>query len=144
MFGLNKTWQLEARLKADTFPICNFGECSILLMNDQRWPWIIIVPQVPDCEELHELSNGQVDNLMTITSNAGENLKKFARAEKINTAALGNIVRQLHIHVVARSVGDPDWPAPVWGYENTERYPVAKGLALAEKLKEELFASSIS
>ncbi|MEE9314288.1 MAG: HIT family protein [Rhizobiaceae bacterium] len=144
MFDLNKTWQLDSRLEADTFPIMSYAECSFRLMNDSRWPWVIIVPQVAGAEELHDLSKPQIDNALMMATQIGGKLKSYTGGNKINTAAIGNIVRQLHIHVVARNEGDPNWPAPIWGYGTAEKYSGAEGKVLAEKLKEEFRASLFS
>ena len=81
---------------------------------------------------------------MRFASHVGEKLKTFTGASKINTAAIGNIVNQLHIHVVARHEDDPNWPAPVWGFGEAEKYSGAEGKALAEQLKEEFRVSLFS
>ncbi len=137
MSELNNPWKLDARLKVDTFFVFSTSECEFRLMNDKRWPWIILIPQVADAVELHDLSVPQQENVMRMASHIGEKLKAFTGASKINTAAIGNIVSQLHIHVVARREGDPNWPSPVWGFGEAEKYSGADGKALAEQLKEE-------
>ncbi len=144
MFGLENTWQLDPRLQADTFPITSHGEYLYLLMNDKRWPWIIIVPQVYGLEELHDLPPGRIGTAMQIAADAGKKLKAFTGCDKINIAAIGNIVRQVHIHVVARSEDDPNWPAPVWGFGEKQKYDGADGTALAAQLKEQLRVSLFS
>ena len=144
MFGLNNSWKLDARLQADTFPIFSYADNAFLLMNDRRWPWVIIVPQVAGAEELHDLSITQQENAIRLATHAGEKLKAFTGADKINTATIGNIVRQLHIHVIARKEDDPNWPAPVWGYEKADKYSGAEGKAMAKQLKEELRVSLFS
>ena len=144
MFGLDKTWQLDERLKADTFPIMVHAEYQYLLMNDKRWPWVIIVPMIADAEELHDLSVARQQTVMAICGDAAAKLKIFTQCDKINIAAIGNMVRQLHVHVIGRSEGDANWPGPVWGHGVAEKYTGAEGRALAEQLKEELRVSLFS
>ena len=115
-------FELDARLAADTVPVERLGLCALRVMNDRRWPWLILVPMRPLVAELHDLT--PLDQaLLTFESNmvAGA-LKRVTGCTKINTGALGNIVRQLHVHVVARSEGDPNWPGPVWGFGTRETW----------------------
>ncbi len=105
---------LHPRLAADTAFIVDWPLCRILLMNDQRFHWLILVPRVPDASELYDLSSDDQAAAIKEASRAGASLKAWSGAVKINIAALGNMVPQLHIHVIARKVGDAAWPAPVW------------------------------
>ena len=139
-----KTFQLDPRLKADTFPVKGFDLCDCLLMNDKRWPWLIMVPRRVDLEELDDLSHPLRDGVFQEVSFTGEKLKAFTGCKKINIAAIGNIVRQLHIHVIARDEGDPNWPGPVWGFGQQQKYSGAEGTTLAAQLKEELRVSLFS
>ena len=109
-------FSLAPRLEADSFLLVNLGLCQLRLMNDSRWPWLILVPQRAGLVEIFDLTSLDQTMLtfeMTLVAKA---LKEVTAAEKINTGALGNIERQLHFHVIARSSGDPGWPGPVWGY----------------------------
>jgi diadenosine tetraphosphate (Ap4A) HIT family hydrolase len=92
-------------------------------MNDSRWPWLVLVPMRAEAAEIHGLTETDQILLARETGVAATILKNLTNCEKINSAALGNIVRQLHVHVVARSSGDPNWPGPVWGFG--ERAPYA-------------------
>jgi diadenosine tetraphosphate (Ap4A) HIT family hydrolase len=98
------------------------GLCELRIMNDKRWPWLLLIPQRPGVEEIHDLT--PLDQAMlTFEANlTAQALKKITACTKINTAALGNIVRQLHVHVVARTEGDAAWPGPVWGHGPREPY----------------------
>ncbi|MEI4481868.1 MULTISPECIES: HIT domain-containing protein [Phyllobacterium] len=116
------TFALDAKLNADTFPIVKLGLCDLRLMNDRRWPWLILVPQRPGITEVHELTPLDQTMLTFEAGIAAQALKSITNCEKINTAALGNIVRQLHVHVIARNTGDPAWPGPVWGHGTREPY----------------------
>ncbi len=118
---------LHPRLAADTLPIGRLSLSSLLLMNDATYPWLILVPERAEVREIHELSAAdrallieeiaQVSLALTEAPVSGESPDASARiiADKINVAALGNVVPQLHVHVIARSIGDPAWPGPVWG-----------------------------
>ncbi|PRD44178.1 HIT family protein [Phyllobacterium phragmitis] len=127
------TFVLDKKLAADTFAVATLGLCDLRLMNDRRWPWLILVPQRADKVELYDLTPLDQTMLTFEMGIAAQALKSVTGCEKINTGALGNIVRQLHIHIIARNSGDPAWPGPVWGYGTAEPYQPedAKTFALA-------------
>lgn len=106
---------LQPRLEKDTFFLVDWSLSRVLLMNDARFPWLVLVPRRGDIREWHELSAAELARLAEEISRASAVLKDVARAAKINVGALGNLVPQLHIHVVARNPGDAAWPGPVWG-----------------------------
>lgn len=128
-------FELDARLEADTEPLQWLGLCELRLMNDKRWPWVVLVPQRAGIFELHDLTPLDQAMLTFETNLAAEALKRVTGCDKINTAALGNIVRQMHIHVIARSEGDPNWPGPVWGYGPREPYRRTDLHGLIEKIR---------
>lgn len=101
---------LDDRLSTDTVEIARWTLCRVLLMNDRTYPWLILVPQREGVSEIHELSAADRLRLMEESSCAAQRLQLFTAADKMNVAALGNIVRQLHIHVIARFDDDPAWP----------------------------------
>jgi diadenosine tetraphosphate (Ap4A) HIT family hydrolase len=113
---------LHPRLAADTIFVEDWPLSRVLLMNDARYVWLVLVPRRIDAVELHDLTTADRTILMEEIARAGASLKTLAGAAKINTGALGNIVPQLHIHVVARVTGDPAWPDPVWGHSAAEPY----------------------
>ena len=123
------SFTLDERLARDALVIGDLTLCRVLLMNDARWPWLILAPRREGLAELFDLESADQTQLMDETSRAARFLKSHARADKINIGALGNIVRQLHLHVVARVVGDPAWPRPVWGHG--EAIPYGDGQAQA-------------
>jgi diadenosine tetraphosphate (Ap4A) HIT family hydrolase len=84
-------------------------------MNDARYPWVILVPRVTGVTELYQLSTADQQQLMFESNSVAQKLMELVLADKMNVAALGNVVSQLHIHHVARYQGDETWPAPVWG-----------------------------
>lgn len=108
-------FSLHPRLEADTIPVKVLGLSRLLLMNESNWPWLILVPEQPDLRELHQLEAAQRVELMEEIAYVSETMERLFRPSKINVAALGNMVPQLHIHVVARFESDPAWPKPVWG-----------------------------
>jgi diadenosine tetraphosphate (Ap4A) HIT family hydrolase len=126
-------FELDPRLTADTEGLGMLGLCRVLLMRDARYPWLILVPAKPDLVEISDLAPEDRIVLMEEITVAGTALASLYRPEKINTGALGNIVRQLHVHIVARNTGDPAWPGPVWGHSPAEPYDAA---ALEVRIKE--------
>jgi len=128
-------FELDPRLEADTEPLQWLGLCELRLMNDKRWPWVVLVPQRAGIYELHDLTPLDQAMLTFETNLAAEAVKRVTGCDKINTAALGNIVRQMHIHVVARSQGDVNWPGPVWGYGPREPYRRSDLHGLIEKIR---------
>ena len=113
---------LDSRLLADTQPVLQAALCDVRLMNDSRWPWLVLVPRIADAIELHDLSAAEQVAVWQDIIKAGSILKSLTGCEKINTAAIGNIVRQLHVHVIARYDGDANWPGPVWGFAGKVPY----------------------
>ena len=116
-------FSLHPKLAEDTLPIVELALCDVLLMNDRRFPWCILVPRLDNLRELHEIPDPRQAALYEEISATSRALERVVGAEKINVAALGNIVAQLHIHVIARFSSDAAWPAPVWGFGSAEPYP---------------------
>jgi diadenosine tetraphosphate (Ap4A) HIT family hydrolase len=117
------TFALDPRLAADTFFVGDLKLCRVLLMNDSRFPWLILVPRRAGLFEIHDLSREERALMIEEAALAGEKLKNLTGAKKVNIGALGNIVFQLHVHVVARFEADAAWPGPVWGAGKAESYP---------------------
>lgn len=113
---------LDPRIERDSAPLMWLGLCELRLMNDSRWPWLVLVPHRPDAVEIHDLTPLDQAMLTFETNLVAQTLKTVSGCTKINSGALGNRVRQLHVHIVARSEGDPGWPGPVWGYGAPEPY----------------------
>lgn len=118
-------FELDKRLDADTFFVTALGLCELRLMNDARWPWLILVPRRPDLAEIHDMTPLDQTMLAFEAGLVGEALKSVTGCLKINTGALGNVVRQLHMHIIARNEGDAGWPGPVWGHGTREAYDEA-------------------
>jgi diadenosine tetraphosphate (Ap4A) HIT family hydrolase len=124
----------DPRLEADSLPLGRLGLCQVRLMNDRRWPWLVLIPMRPGAVELHDLPAADSAAVLADTLRAAAVLKSVTGALKINIGALGNVVRQLHIHVVARNEGDPNWPAPVWGFGTRQPYAEAEHEALSRRI----------
>lgn len=120
--GKEAGFALDARLEGESRPVLWLGLCELRLRNDRRWPWLLLVPQRPGVEEVHDLTPLDQAMLTFETNMVAQALKDMTGCTKINTAALGNVVRQLHVHVVARSEGDPGWPGPIWGHGTPAPY----------------------
>jgi len=130
--------KLDPRLVEDTIKIADLDMCELRLMDDSRWPWLILVPRLERAVEWHELFTDQRQDIDFEISNAASILKSLTGCQKINIASLGNVVSQLHIHVVARSDGDPNWPAPVWSYGEKVTYKPEQSAQLIETIQEQL------
>jgi len=133
-----RAFELDPRLARDTELVESLGLCQLRMMKDSRWPWFMLVPQRNDVSELFQLTPLDQALLTFETNMVAAALKKATGAEKINVAAIGNIVRQLHVHIVARSDGDPNWPGPIWGYGQAEPYEDAAKQSLIKSLTENL------
>ncbi|KQY97221.1 histidine triad (HIT) protein [Pseudolabrys sp. Root1462] len=106
---------LHPQLVADTVEVGDLALCRVLLSNDANYPWLILVPRRPDIVELIDLTAVDRAALSAEIDAAARALKATVPCEKLNVAALGNMVPQLHVHIIARRHGDPAWPKPVWG-----------------------------
>lgn len=118
-------FDLHPRLAADTAFVADWPLSRVLLMNDARYRWLILVPRRAGAVEWFDLDANDRALLTEEIARAAKTLKALAAATKINVGALGNLVPQLHIHVVARSPGDPAWPGPVWGHSPATPYAAA-------------------
>jgi diadenosine tetraphosphate (Ap4A) HIT family hydrolase len=114
---------LDPNLDNDTILLGRLPLSRVLLMNDARYPWIILVPEKPDLAEIIDLTDGDRQQLMREIAAASEALKALFNPDKLNVGALGNRVRQLHVHVLARFLSDAAWPGPVWGVGQAQPYP---------------------
>lgn len=108
-------FSLHERLAADTVEVARWPLSLVLLMNARQWPWLVLVPMRPDLREIHELGASDRTVLIEEAARASRALQRLFRPDKMNIGALGNLVPQLHLHVVARFRNDPAWPRPVWG-----------------------------
>jgi diadenosine tetraphosphate (Ap4A) HIT family hydrolase len=126
---------LDKRLEQDTLTLGDFPLCRLLLMNDANYPWFILVPRCEEVSELFQLDSVDQARLWQEATTLAEILKDTFGADKMNVATLGNVVSQLHIHVIARRRGDVAWPAPVWGHQPASPYSPAQVDDIRQKLK---------
>lgn len=135
---MSATWTLHERLQADTTQVADLALCRCLLMEDARFPWFILVPRIADLRELHDIPRSHRETLFDEIEAASTALQSLTQAHKLNVAALGNQVPQLHIHVIARQPDDAAWPGPVWGVGSATAYTDAAREALLGKLRARL------
>ncbi|MDH4562187.1 HIT domain-containing protein [Pseudomonas sp. BN411] len=126
---------LDPRLQQDTLPIGDFPLCRLLLMNDAQYPWFILVPRREEVSELFQLSADEQRQLWQETTFLAETLKDTFGADKMNVATLGNVVSQLHMHVIVRRREDVAWPSPVWGRHPAVAYSPEQVAAILAKLR---------
>lgn len=117
---MSKTFTLDPRLAADTRLLASLPLCDVRLMDDARYGWLVLVPRRDGLVEIADLDEGEQATLWHEVNRAGAALRATMPCDKLNLGALGNIVRQLHVHVVARREGDAGWPGPVWGHGQRE------------------------
>lgn len=116
------TFTLHPRLATDTHLIGDLALCRVLLMNDKRFPWLILVPRRVNLRELTDLTTEDCPLLFEEINKTSAALRKICAPDRINVAAIGNIVNQLHVHVVARMASDAAWPGTVWGHAGAKPY----------------------
>lgn len=126
---------LDPRLQQDTLPIGDFPLCRLLLMNDAQYPWFILVPRREEVSELFQLGVEEQRQLWQETGFLAETLKDAFGADKMNVATLGNVVSQLHMHVIIRRRDDVAWPAPVWGRHPAVPYSAEQVAAIRDRLR---------
>jgi len=124
---------LHPRLAEDSIVIGRFDLSLLLLSKDANYPWCILVPQVEDAFEIHHLSDEEQLQFIRESSHLSEVMTSLFDAHKMNVAALGNVVRQLHVHHIVRFENDPAWPQPIWGKLPAKTYTEAQ---LAERIQQ--------
>ena len=132
---MSNSFQLDPRLAADTFLVGETPLSQVLLMNDARYPWLILVPRRSDVTEPFELSEADQARLWQESMRLGEAMKVHFAADKLNIASLGNQVAQLHVHHIARFHADDAWPGPVWGVGSAVPYSGTARDALMGELR---------
>lgn len=129
---------LDPRLAADSVPVTTLELCEVRLMSDARFAWLLLVPRRAGLSEVHDLPEAEQDLLWREMRQAAQALRSTAPCDKLNLGALGNIVRQLHVHVVARMEGDAAWPGPVWGSGVAVPYAPVEREALVAAIRRQL------
>lgn len=139
---------MDPRIKADTLAVCTTAFSHVRLMNDKRWPWFILLPKeaeqsktdAPPSAELHNLSESLRTGFMNDVTRVSELVEQHTRCKSVNIGMLGNVVPDLHCHVIAREEGDANWPNPVWGFEHAIAYSDDQPHALLDAVKASLAA----
>ncbi|HBZ48785.1 MAG: HIT domain-containing protein [Proteobacteria bacterium] len=135
-------FELNPRLEADTDWVLDLQLSRVLLMNDSRYPWLILVPRIPNVREWLDLSSTDQALLLAEQLQVSQCLQTLLSPDKLNIATLGNIVPQLHLHIIARFETDFAWPSPVWGRGDSVRYPPDEKVALLARYRSALAATS--
>ena len=115
-------FKLDRQLEQDTVLVADWHLCQVRLMNDSRYPWVILIPKVEDVSEIHQLADEQQQLLLGESVRLSKALEQLFAPHKLNVAALGNMVRQLHIHHIVRFEDDDSFPRPVWGVGDAVPY----------------------
>ena len=131
-------WALDPLIERDTVPVGDMPLCRVLLIKDANYPWLLLVPRRDKAVEITDLDMIEQAQLTTEIAHASRTLKALTSCDKINVAALGNVVAQLHVHVIARSRSDAAWPRPVWNAAPPREYDKAKLDRLLEALRQHL------
>ena len=134
----NSPFQLHERLQQDCISIGRFSLCQLLMMNDKQFPWFILVPERPDIKEIYQLNAADRQLLSEESCFMAENMANLFNADKMNVAAIGNLVPQLHIHHIVRYQTDKAWPAPVWGKFAALPYTELQIIELTDKVRAQL------
>ncbi|MGO2132443.1 MAG: HIT domain-containing protein [Halomonas sp.] len=116
------SFEPDTRLIADSYPVTELPLCQLRMMNDQRYVWLVLIPRYEHIHEVHELSAADQQQLWQEGTRLGQAIQAHFEGDKLNIATLGNVVSQLHLHVVLRNQDDPAWPGPVWGHSQAEPY----------------------
>jgi diadenosine tetraphosphate (Ap4A) HIT family hydrolase len=119
-------WSLHPQLAHDTAPVGDLALARVLAMNDANYPWVILVPRRAGIVEIVDLDEADRGCLMAEIAQVSTALKQLTACDKLNVAAIGNVVPQLHVHVVARRIDDAAWPKPVWGVVPAKPYAVSE------------------
>jgi diadenosine tetraphosphate (Ap4A) HIT family hydrolase len=139
----NSVWSLHPQLAADTVPVGDLPLSRLLVSKDATYPWLILVPRRAGASEIIDLPESERTQLMAEIALVSEALKQLTACDKLNVAALGNIVPQLHIHIVARRKDDPAWPGPVWGHGMPAAYETAALARFLNRLRGQLPLGSV-
>ena len=129
---------IDPKLVGDTVNLGSFPLCEVLMMNDSRFPWIILVPRIPNLREFHEIPPQYREVLFHEIEKTSTAIQKLWAVNKMNVAALGNQVSQLHMHIIGRRTTDEAWPNPVWGIGTPRPYSPVSVSEVTQSLQREL------
>jgi diadenosine tetraphosphate (Ap4A) HIT family hydrolase len=134
-------WSLHPQLARDTQTLGDLPLSRLLVVNDANWPWLLLVPRRIGVSEIIDLDEVEQAQLMTEITRAARSMKTATGCDKLNMAALGNVVPQLHVHVIARREGDAGWPRPVWGAAPAMAYEKHALEQFMESLRKRIWVS---
>lgn len=135
--------ELDERLARDSYPITELPLCQLRLMDDARFPWLLLIPRRSGVSEIYELDETDQRQLWHEAAEVGHMLKTLAEGDKLNVASLGNMVSQLHVHLIARRRDDEAWPGPVWGHGEARPYDLDALAAMRDRLLAQLDALNL-
>ena len=141
---MESVWSLHPQLAQDTVPVGDLPLARVLLANDANYPWLILVPRLPGLIELIDLEENAQVQLLGEISETARALKKITACDKLNIAALGNQVAQLHVHIIARRRSDGAWPKPVWGVKPALAYRHGQQEILVKSLRDALAPAGLN
>ena len=128
------SWQIHPQLLADSVPIINLPLCAVRLLDDQRFPWVLLIPRIPGLSQWLDVPNASQHVILDEIHHVNTAIQQHFKPEKINLATIGNKVDQLHIHCVARYADDAAWPGVVWGHGTRQPYDTLARLATANAI----------
>ena len=135
-------FSLDHRLERDTLFIARQNGCQVRLMNDARYRWLVLIPEISKIRDWHDLPDKVERDILSLTKNMSGLLKKFENADKINVASLGNLVSQFHLHLIVRYKNDAAWPGPVWGVGAAEPFTDEQAKAVIKMMQNLLALTS--
>ena len=138
MIIARSSWSLHPQLEQDTSGVGDLSLSRLLVNNDANYPWLLLVPRRPGAREIIDLDEKDQSQLMIEIVHTSRALKNVTACHKLNVAAIGNMVPQLHVHIVARQRDDPAWPKPVWGAVPARAYDLAEREGFIAALRREL------
>jgi diadenosine tetraphosphate (Ap4A) HIT family hydrolase len=130
---MDLSFNLDSRLESSTLPVGDLGLCSVRLQDDARFPWLLLVPRRGGVSEITDLSEEDAATLWQEIRTATRVMQELAKPDKVNVATIGNLVPQMHIHIIGRFRSDPAWPGTVWGFGTRTPYPDHAARALVER-----------
>ena len=142
MTGSPPSWSLHPQLERDTEAVGDLPLSRLLVNNDANYPWLLLVPRRPGAREIIDLDEADQSQLMIEIAHTSRALKEMTACHKLNVAAIGNLVPQLHVHIVARERDDPAWPKPVWGTAPARAYDPAERERFIAPLRRKVGLSS--
>ncbi|MDF1722357.1 MAG: HIT domain-containing protein [Minwuia sp.] len=128
-------FEVDPRLVADSVQVMDLPLCAVRLVDDSRWPWLLLIPRRPGVTEIFELNQADRGRLMEETAAVARAVTAVGPCDKTNVATLGNMVAQMHVHVIARQIGDPAWPGPIWGIGKPVPYARAERVLTVETVR---------